>query len=430
MPFKAIVSTTAVLLSAAPILLTGAPARACTTDPGTGECAPAPVHYRIQGTDGTLSVQRSPRVGDPLRELREGDQVSVVCQTADGGADPYDGLTGHTWDRLADGGWVYDHYVTTPAQGDDGRSPGVPPCEAEARKTTPVDTDDGSKPFVALGDSYAAGTGTYQDDDPGNTGTCHRSTATYSWMYAKSYRLPSWVGDTRPVLSACNGATTHDITEHNGDRPSPQVTDREALGANTRLVTLTIGGNDVGFADILGKCLDGAFKTDAAVHDCWDGELKGADDKIAGAGLRNGLRNAYTAITSRAPKAHLVVLTYPDIFPAQVQEGCGDTLGYGTKISQADLDHVHRTWHGLNALITQVAKQAGAAVLDEEGAFAGHDVCTGADHRYANGLMQGRHDHNTASLRARDDESYHPTKAGYVREADDLAHFVSFTWGD
>ncbi|GAA4619270.1 hypothetical protein GCM10023195_87070 [Actinoallomurus liliacearum] len=431
MAFKAIVPAAAIILSAASVVLTGTPARACTTDPGTGECASAPAHYNVQGTDGTLVVQRNPHVGDPLRELKEGDEVAVVCQTTDGGDDPYDGLASHTWDKLADGGWVYDHYVTTQAQGTDGRSPGVPPCDSETPKTTSA-TDDGSQPFVALGDSYAAGTGTYQDDDPGNTGNCHRSTATYSWMYPQSYHLPSWLGDTRPVLLACNGATTHDIVEKTGDRPSPQVTDRSALGANTRLVTLTIGGNDVKFADILSNCING-LRSQQDVDDCWNKNLTEADAKIDGPDLRNSLKNAYTAITAKAPKAHLVVLTYPDVFPARLPANaadCGDTLGYGTKMSQPDLDRVHRTWHKLNALITEVAKQAGAAVLDEEKAFAGHDICTDAGSRYANGLMQGRHDHNTASFGAHDDESYHPTKAGYAREADHLAHFVSFTWGN
>jgi hypothetical protein len=106
------------------VLGVAAPAMACTPAPGGG-CY-TPKTYFVSGTDGTLDVQSQPTVNHIIRWLGEGAAVQVICQVNYGGET--DGVPSHTWDFIVGNGWVYDHYVTTPAQDSHGWSPGVPRC--------------------------------------------------------------------------------------------------------------------------------------------------------------------------------------------------------------------------------------------------------------------------------------------------------------
>jgi hypothetical protein len=114
----------AALGSGAVIAGTAAPAWACTPAPGGG-CY-TPKTYFVSGTDGTLAVQSQPNVNHLVKWLSEGAAVQLICQINYGGET--DGVPSHTWDFIAGNGWVYDHYITTPAQDSHGWSPGVPRC--------------------------------------------------------------------------------------------------------------------------------------------------------------------------------------------------------------------------------------------------------------------------------------------------------------
>lgn len=133
------------------VALAAAPASAATT-------------YKVQGTDGTLAVQAQPHVDNIIRWLNEGDSVQVICQINNGGTDPYDNLTSHTWDSIVGGGWVYDHFITTPAQDANGWSPGVPRCGVGTSSLNPnaypwpnAVNPDGSPAWIADGHGYYEG---------------------------------------------------------------------------------------------------------------------------------------------------------------------------------------------------------------------------------------------------------------------------------
>lgn len=111
------------------------PADACTADPYSGACTTS-VPYNVRWTDGTLAVQTVPQVGHVTARVREGAVIGVICQINDGGTDPYDHLSSRTWDLTTAGGWVYDHYVTTPAQDASGWSPGVRHCAEGATSSS------------------------------------------------------------------------------------------------------------------------------------------------------------------------------------------------------------------------------------------------------------------------------------------------------
>lgn len=136
---KLLVPVAAVLL-ALPLLgvLGVTSASACTADPYSGVCVTA-ANYHVILTDGTLAVQSTPNVDNVKSSVKQGATIRVICQINYGGTDPYDGLTSRTWDYITAGGWVYDHYVSTPAQDSNGRSPGVRHCdEGKGTPLTPA----------------------------------------------------------------------------------------------------------------------------------------------------------------------------------------------------------------------------------------------------------------------------------------------------
>lgn len=112
--------------------------------------------------------------------------------------------------------------------------------------------------YVALGDSYSSGDGVLPYLPGTNTPSnlCHRSEKAYGALIgiAKGY-----TPDGKPKagtfdFAACSGGTTHDLFLPNFKNPENAQLDH--LGADTRLVTLTIGGNDLGFINWVGECLN------------------------------------------------------------------------------------------------------------------------------------------------------------------------------
>src|SRR5687768_8413680 len=87
-------------------------------------------------------------------------------------------------------------------------------------------------PYVALGDSYSSGTGTRSYLADGTS--CQRSTSAFPSLVAaaRGYALN---------FRACSGAKVADVT----------TTQLGALTTATRYVTISVGGNDAGFADVL-----------------------------------------------------------------------------------------------------------------------------------------------------------------------------------
>ncbi|MBV9383873.1 MAG: CHAP domain-containing protein [Streptosporangiaceae bacterium] len=126
----AAIGLTACCLAIGLEIVAAGPALACVPGPNGG-CY-TPHTYYVSGTDGTLAVQVQPHVSNVTRLLHEGNAVQVICQINWGGTDPYDGLSSHTWDLIAGGGWVYDWYISTPAQNADGWSAGLTRCDLPA----------------------------------------------------------------------------------------------------------------------------------------------------------------------------------------------------------------------------------------------------------------------------------------------------------
>jgi lysophospholipase L1-like esterase len=221
--------------------------------------------------------------------------------------------------------------------------------------------------YVALGDSYSSGEGS-GDYDKTEPRTCHRGAD--AWPRQIARQLPGLLDMSANGLIACSGEESAALLGDNV--PAGQINElarlRQMRPAPT-LMTLTIGGNDIGFTDILWDCFSG---------DCIaDGTLKKAEADLTRE--RGSLLKDYSAISDAAPHAHLVVVGYPQLFPSRNEDMVGKCrpsfpLGFGfTNDERKGLNQLDAN---LNEIIDQIASRAGDTYLSVFKALAGHEACT------------------------------------------------------
>jgi lysophospholipase L1-like esterase len=229
--------------------------------------------------------------------------------------------------------------------------------------------------YVALGDSYAAGPGIpvqiAVDTPPG----CAQSSNNYPHDLAA---LASFV-DLTDV--SCSGATTVHMT-------APQVT---AAGTNppqldsvtnkTDVVTLTIGGNDIGFSSIIVSCIS---PTPVGTP-CRDRYVTPAGDELRQriAATAPKIDAVLDGIENRAHHARIVVVGYPDILPSS-GPGCYSAALPFTAGDTIYLDGIERE---LNSMLRTEAHKHHAGFGDSYAASVGHDACTAPDVRWVEPLV-------------------------------------------
>jgi lysophospholipase L1-like esterase len=249
--------------------------------------------------------------------------------------------------------------------------------------------------YVALGDSYTAAPGVPQTEQ--ETG-CLRSNGNYANLVANQLKSDF-------VDVSCSGATTVSLigAQHTGDHVyAPQFA---ALSADTSLVTLGIGGNDLKlFETMVGTC--GQFGlSDHNGSPCRD-YMKDAGrkkkDLLVGKIDKIGVRvtSALKGIHDRAPQATVILVGYPQLLPAK---GTCRIL----PLAKGDYPYVRSLAVKLNDALRTAAKKAGAGFIDMVKASKGHDICAGQD-AWVNGV-------NTDLMRAL---AFHPFAAEQQAVAD------------
>jgi len=219
--------------------------------------------------------------------------------------------------------------------------------------------------YVALGDSYAAAPGVAPAD--GDDG-CFRSLANYPHLVAESTGLDL-------VDVTCSGATTDAIADRQrtlvGTWREPQL---DALSRGTDLVTLGIGGNDLGFyIELTNTCVVLAADNRAG-SPCQDADdQRPADERLAArlAELEEREVAVLDKIQDRAPNARVLVVGYPAIVPER--EACAEI-----PVAAGDVAYLSRIVRGLNQALSTAARRAGADYVDLYERTRGHDIC-GAD---------------------------------------------------
>lgn len=219
--------------------------------------------------------------------------------------------------------------------------------------------------YVALGDSYASGTGTRTYINDGTS--CQRSVYAYPSLIAsaKGYALN---------FRACSGAKVPDVTGQ-----------LSALSTSTKYVTLSVGGNDAGFTSVLTECALPAWASNCS------GKVTTAQNYIKNT-LPGTLSTLYASIKSKAPSAKVVVIGYPRIFN-------GEDCNALTWFSPDDESRLNATADLINSKISAAAAAKGFGFVSPVSAFIGHAVCDNPE--WLNGLS------NPIS------ESYHPNKLGH-----------------
>lgn len=238
-----------------------------------------------------------------------------------------------------------------------------------ATATAAPDHDD----YVALGDSYASGPFIpHQRTDPLG---CFRSTRNYASVVAE--RLGAALTDV-----TCGGATTEDMTAPQDVLFGPNPPQLDALGAGTDLVTLTIGGNDIGFADIILTCAQDSL-LDPFGNPCTRRYTAGGTDGLAARidALAPKLAAVLQGIEQRAPGARVVVVGYLRILPPS--HGCWPVV----PISAGDVPYLDATQRRLNAVLGAQAAAAGASFVDPYPRSLGRDVCRLPGVKWVEGLV-------------------------------------------
>lgn len=219
--------------------------------------------------------------------------------------------------------------------------------------------------YVALGDSYSSGVGAGNYDSA--SGNCKRTTRAYPALWAAAHSPQTF------SFAACSGART-------GDVMSGQLA---PLNAGTDLVSITIGGNDAGFSDVMTTCV---LQSEATCVSRVNQAKAYVDSTLPGQ-----LDTVYNAIHSRSPGARVVVLGYPRFY--KLNGNCVAGLSEGERAA------INGASDYLNAAIAKRAANHGFAFASVAGAFTGHEICSGSEWLHSlNWLNIG--------------ESYHPTAAG------------------
>ncbi|WP_406002792.1 SGNH/GDSL hydrolase family protein [Streptomyces sp. NBC_00829] len=218
--------------------------------------------------------------------------------------------------------------------------------------------------YVALGDSYSSGLGAGGYD--GASGDCMRSSKAYPRLWAAAHTPSSF------AFTACSGARTGDVT---AGQLAP-------LSSATDLVSITIGGNDAGFADVMITCF---FDSGSSCISRINQARSYVDSTLPG-----NLDSVYSAIRTKAPSARVVVIGYPRFY--KLGQSC-------TGLSENARSAINGAADYLNTAIARRAAHHGYDFADVVPAFTGHEICSGSD---------WLHSVNWSNIEA----SYHPTASG------------------
>ena len=274
---------------------------------------------------------------------------------------------------------------------------------------------DATIKWLSAGDSFASGVGT----DPHGAGSCKRSQLAAGPAAADALRRQGWLIDDLTV--ACQGAVVADLFNRHSDSAAPlsqweQYTRARGTTARADIVTLSIGGNDLGYGPVVLACLPFAAITELFSGGCpSESELRTRID-----GFVQRLVDVYTSIAVQrlSERGRLYVIGYPSLVAPSSEWRLLHPCRAIFKASTANM--LSRVASYLNSEIKDAVRRANSALslerihyVDTYSALrAGqHEVCgTGAD--YIHGVTHIGLDPRTGWHR-----SFHPNNDGHAKFA-------------
>jgi lysophospholipase L1-like esterase len=214
--------------------------------------------------------------------------------------------------------------------------------------------------YVGLGDSYAAGPVIPVQLPPFG---CLKSSSNYAHLVQLQMRSAEFRD------ASCSGAETDDMTAPQGVTPGPNPPQFDSLSADTTAVTLTIGGNDIGFSSIAKDCFVAQPSTGSP---CKDKYTAGGVDQISQRIQDTAPKVAAVlqGIKARAPQSTTYVVNYSAILP-QSGPGCYPQM----PVADGDVPYIRAKQEELNAMLATQAAANGAKLVDVYAASVGHSAC-------------------------------------------------------
>jgi lysophospholipase L1-like esterase len=240
--------------------------------------------------------------------------------------------------------------------------------------------------YVALGDSYTADvlTGPLPPTTQYVPLFCAQSSTDYPHQVAAALHVATFHDQS------CGGATTDDMTQpqslYFGEVAGPQF---DALSPATDLVTLGIGGNDVGFVGDAEQCLNlvptpipGAPA--GLGGSCAAADTAGGVDRIsqAIAAAEPKVEAALAGIRQRAPNARILLVNYLDAVPLD-GVGCWPLV----PVQDEDMAYLARKFVEMNGMLATAAAAQHVQLVDTFTPTIGHDVCQLPTVRDVEGLI-------------------------------------------
>ena len=224
-------------------------------------------------------------------------------------------------------------------------------------------------PYIALGDSYSAGAGVHPQV-PGAPITCSRSLKNFAHDIAEITEAKSFTDVT------CSGARTSDFSSSQTLGVPPQL---DAVTKKTRLVTMTIGGNDGdAFSSILNGCITASHKSGSIFGNPCQRKFRSAFTDIVANQTYPNLVKALTAVREKAPRARVVIVGYPRVMPDRGVPACYPAM----PISMGDVPYVTHWEKTLNSAVEKAAAETGAVYIDMWPSSAKRDACRPVSQRW------------------------------------------------
>ncbi len=291
--------------------------------------------------------------------------------------------------------------------------------------------------YLALGDSYSSGEGDTEQDQFGRKyytsftdveenfslgrprEKCHVSTRSYPYLLARSMNLA--LNEPRQWATvACSGAKIWDVKgqasslyegqEKQLIRYSMDDLKTQALNEfipgrqkqiefvkkyKPKVITLTMGGNDVGFADKIKKCLIFPNTCEYATDESKSSLASIIKDQFDS--LKSLYKDLYLASGSLSK---IYVLGYPQFINSNKNASCGTNIGF---LDDQERQMITAGVSYLNNVIKKATEAAGVKYINIEDSLNGHKLCDGDD-VYVTGIA--------AWGRSENQESFHPNSKG------------------
>jgi len=224
----------------------------------------------------------------------------------------------------------------------------------------------GAPRYTALGDSYAAGPLIPLPLSPFG---CLKSSNNYGRIAQRTLAYAEYRDAT------CSGAQTEDMENAQNVSPGPNPPQFNSLSGENELVTVQVGGNDIGFSSLAEDCVSLL----PFGSPCRDQYVSGGQDEISGRIAETAPKVAAViqGIHARSPGAQVLVVNYSAIFP-HTGSGCYPKM----PVARGDVAWLRSKQVELNTMLASQAAANGAEVVDVYSASVGRSACASSGTRW------------------------------------------------